>query len=133
MTENQYIRLLPNYSKKIGVGSILAIVTLCIISFTFDWFEDDRVILLEATRVITILSLLTITLSKDKIEDELVMYVRLKALVFAFIVGVLLSITLPTSNYLFTGVYTQIIDANQILISIFILYFLSFFFLKRKR
>jgi len=133
MTENQYIRLLPNYSKKIGVGSILAVVTLCIISVTFGWFEHDRLILAEATKVITILSLLLITLSKDKIEDELVMYIRLKALVFAFICGVLFSITLPVSNYLFTGVYNHIINANTILVFIFTVYFLSFFLLKRKR
>ena len=134
MKENQYLRLLPSYSKKIGITCILVTVSLCITSVTFSWFERDNIlILMELTKVLTLLSLLIITLSKDKIEDELVMLLRLQALVFAFFSGVLFSITLPVFNYLFTGVYTHFIDANTILVFMFTTYFLMFFYLKRKR
>jgi hypothetical protein len=134
MKENQYLKLLPNFSKKIGISCIVAMVALCIASVIFNWFESDKMMILgEVTKVITLLSLLVIILSKDKVEDELVALLRLKALVFAFFSGVLYSITLPISNYLFTGVYTQFIDANTILIFMLIIYFLMFFYLKRKR
>ena len=134
MKENQYLKLLPSYSKKIGITCILVTVALCITSVTFSWFEPDSLLkLMEFTKILTMLSLLIITLSKDKIEDELVMHLRLKALLFAFISGVIFSITLPLSTYLFTGVYKHFIDSNTILVFMFTTYFLTFFYLKRKR
>lgn len=133
MTENQYLKLLPNYSKKIALGCILIIITLCGLVLTLNWFENHRLALLEITKVITLLSFLVIFLSKEKLEDELVMHIRLQAIVFTFLNSVLFTILFPISNYFINGTYTYLIEANTVIIYMFMSYFLAFFYLKRRR
>ena len=133
LTENQYRKLLPNYSKKIALGCILLIIILCATALKLNWLENDRIILVEITKVITLLSFLVIFLSKEKLEDELVMHIRLQAIVFTFLNSVLFTILFPISNYFINGTYTYLMEANTVILYMFISYFLTFSYLKRRR
>jgi hypothetical protein len=133
MTTNQELRLFPNYYKKIAICVALCTIGLCITLFCIKSFTSYNLVIMETTKHITILSLLGIAFSKDKIEDELVMHIRLRSLVLAFYSGVLFSISFPITSYFLNGVYNSTVEAYTVLIFMFIFYFLMFYYLKRKR
>lgn len=126
---------LPNYWKKVG-WSIL------IISFGFllvnKFLGDDFSIIKSILKKTALLGLLIVTISKEKIEDELIENLRAKAFSFAFIIGVVYVLIQPLINYLaFVIVKPQ--QANyedlgdfQILWFLFTVYLMAYWFLKKR-
>jgi hypothetical protein len=84
---NKPLQLLPNYFKKIGAG-ILIITFIVMLSFKFahvNFAVYTKEIIKTCTKDLILLSLSFIAFSKDKIEDELTMLIRIKAIVSAFV------------------------------------------------
>lgn len=86
---------LPHVFKKIGLGMFLiAFIAVIIIGFPEEFNN-----LLFIAKIILLVGLLLISMSKEKIEDELVKDLRMQSYSFAFIIAVIYSIVLPFVNY----------------------------------
>lgn len=100
---NKYKRflVLPNYFKKIGlVIFIISLVFVLAVGFLTEGNETIK----QIGKNITLISLLIIVLSKEKIEDELIEKLRGQAFTLAFITGVIYAIFQPYINYLVAAV-----------------------------
>jgi hypothetical protein len=92
---------LPNYFKKIGVGLfILALISLFINALSINNFEIRAII-----KYGMLIGLLFISISKEKIEDELVTKLRMQSYTFAFIFGVIFTLLLPFIDYFFDYIF----------------------------
>ena len=74
------------------------------------------------------IGLTLIGFSKDKIEDEMTMIIRMKAIIMSFIYGLIFAITSPLLAY-FTDVFTQD-EASVIFIQMLIMYLIWYSVLK---
>jgi len=125
----QDLRLLPQAFKKIGFGLILLSFAAAIIltkvldinSATMRPFFESAILA----------GLLLIAFSKSAIEDELSFRIRLKGLSAAFIFGVCLVILNPFLGMLFDGDAVSSKGSVELLISMFLFYFLMVFLMKR--
>lgn len=88
--------LLPSVYRKIGI--VLTIVS-SIALILFFWTGTEQVFFKELTKALLLLSMLVISISKEKTEDEYTMSLRTKSYALAFIVGVLYTIFQPYINY----------------------------------
>ena len=79
--------LLPIYFKKIGLAvMIVAFVPAVIVkSMNVEVIQSQKELLRVCTLDAFILGLLFVALSKDKVEDEMTVAIRLKAMAFTFI------------------------------------------------
>ena len=92
-----YQYLLPNYYKKVGISLlILSLITL----MTRKYLIEDGELIRQIAKKGMLLSLLLITISKEKIEDELIIKLRGQAFAFAFVAGVIYTLIQPLINYL---------------------------------
>lgn len=92
-----YQYLLPNYYKKVGISIlIISLITL----ITRKYLIDDGELIRQIAKKGMLLSLLLITMSKEKIEDELIIKLRGQAFAFAFVAGVIYTLIQPLINYI---------------------------------
>lgn len=93
--------LLPNYFKKIGAVLLVlsSVVLLALLFLT----EAGETLMLVVGKVLLI-SLLVLSISKEKIEDELVANLRAQSYSIAFICGVAYAIFQPFVNLLVASV-----------------------------
>lgn len=125
----QVLRLLPNYFKKIGfilfLGSLIFIISTINSLATYPKNIDFiRLISFD----ITILSMLIMAMSKEKIEDELTQFVRLRSFAAAFIIGVVTFIIKPFTNYIFRDNYDYIdMEGGELISFMFIVYFITYY------
>ena len=126
---NQYA-LFPNYVKLIGAG--LLIITGVVLALMQADSKIARLIQTEAgpmiIRFILLLGLFLIASSQDKVEDELVALLRLKAFGWSFrwsIIYTLIDLVFPNEAVPLTGF--------SLTFSMHILYLLVFYFSKRER
>lgn len=93
---------LPNHFKKFGVAiTIIAFFSIIVNKFTFN-LPEWRIV----AKYGMLIGVLLISVSKDKIEDELITKLRMQSYTFAFITGVIFAMVQPFINYLvdyFTG------------------------------
>lgn len=90
-------KLLPYSYKRIGIGLlIISIIGLIFFKLLFEDFETIGMII----KKVLIVSLLIISISKDKVEDELTIQLRAHSYSLAFIIGVLYALVQPYANYL---------------------------------
>ncbi len=85
----------PNYFKKIGF-------TLAIISFTviiLNKFAIDNAVIKSIAKYGMLVGLLLVSVSREKIEDELVIRLRMESFTFAFIAGVVYALLIPMIDY----------------------------------
>ncbi|AFL79557.1 hypothetical protein Aeqsu_0025 [Aequorivita sublithincola DSM 14238] len=126
---------LPNQWKKIGWGILFLSFGFLIIS---KFLDGDYTLVSSIFKKTALLGLLIVTISKEKIEDELAENLRSKAFSFAFIIGVVYVLVQPLINYLaFVIVKPQ--NANyedlgdfQILWFLLVVYLMTFWFLKKR-
>jgi len=127
---------LPNRFIKIGIGifivTFVSFFVLKLISLNSDF---TKLIL----RSIMLISLLVISVSKDKEEDEMVKLIRVQSYALAFVIGVLFAVIQPVINYLVglvvstdKTIYTNLGDF-QVLIFMLMIQLNFFYFLKRMR
>lgn len=87
---------LPHPFKKVGVGIVvLSFVLLTVIKFIDTEPSWMRLFL----KHVMIVGLLVISISREKIEDELIEILRSKSYALAFIIGVVYTMLQPVVNY----------------------------------
>lgn len=88
---------LPHYYKKIGIWLfVVSFIALFINAFSLNDIEIRAII-----KYSMLIGLLLISISKEKIEDELVIKLRMQSYTFAFIMGVISALLLPFVDYIF--------------------------------
>jgi cytochrome bd-type quinol oxidase subunit 2 len=123
---------LPNYFKKIGGGFILlAIVAPIVINLSEFHFADSSK---EIARTIVfdlfILGLLLVTLSKDKVEDEMTLALKLKSMAGAFVFGAVFTLVYPFLGLIFNEPL-KLISSTQLIMTILFVHIITYYGLKR--
>jgi hypothetical protein len=133
LNKNQ-LRLLPNYFKKIGLMVfilafiIITILKLSGLEFTQAQKEIHKFIVMNFTN----LSLLLVVFSRDKIEDELIIQIRLKAMSMTFLFAAGISIINPIMDMVFQDPIKEL-SSQQLVGSMLCFYLFWFYLLKRSR
>ena len=127
---------LPNKYIKIGIGIFLATFLSFIVLKIMGLNSEFTKLIL---RSIMLVSLLVISVSKDKEEDEMVKLIRVQSYALAFVIGVLFAVIQPVINFLVSFVvntdktiYSNLGDF-QVLIFMLMIQLNFFYFLKRMR
>ena len=126
---------LPHLYKKIGISIVvLSFILLTVIKFIDGEPSWIRPILKQAMLV----GLLIVSLSREKIEDELIETLRSKSYALAFIIGVLYTMLQPMANYIVDIVLGRGDASNnmgyvQVLLFMLLIQVIFFEVLKRSR
>ncbi len=133
MEKDQFrLRLLPVYFKKVG----LVILTLSVLFFFLrvsDVITIDKKIALTISKTGILVSLLMLAQTKNKIEDELTMRIRILAFSSSFIFGVGIVIVEPFVNLFFQHGFLSGRGVTELLIAMFLFYFMTFHLMLKKR
>jgi hypothetical protein len=98
---------LPNKFKAIGFGIFIVSLLFILASpFILENYEHND-LLDKAAKSVLLLGLLAISISREKVEDELIIILRMKSYSYAFIGGVLYVIIMPFINYLLVLLYSS--------------------------
>jgi hypothetical protein len=123
---------LPNHFKKIGFGIfILSFIAMFIVAFTIN---DPQ--LRQFTKYGILFGLLIISISKEKIEDEYIIKIRMQSYTIAFIIGVAYALVLPFVDFLvdyFLKEDAQLKDMGDFMILWMLLFVQVLFFHLLKR
>ncbi len=131
-TQNN-LRLLPRRFKKLAY-SLLALSILFITFSVTKVIAIDDEIAKTIFRLGVLLSFLLLALTRDKIEDELTLVIRLKALASSFIFGVGYVVVSPFVSWLFDGEFIgEDFGIEGLLLTMFLFYFGMFGLMKRNR
>jgi membrane protease YdiL (CAAX protease family) len=126
--------LLPRYFRVVGLGSVLiafAVMLLYKLSSTELLLENTEV-LKELTMNLIILGLFFIAWSKDKVEDELTLLVRLRAVAWAFGFSVLNVIFNPIVSLLI-GSKAEMISGQQAMLTMILAFLIMYYIQKKSR
>ncbi|MEM6721012.1 MAG: hypothetical protein AAF611_16900 [Bacteroidota bacterium] len=127
---------LPNHFKKIGIA-IASVSFLSIIILKITGVELSETIKFISKRLLLV-GLLVIALSREKVEDEMILSLRTKAFTGAFIGGVVYTLIFPAITYtvrvLFDKKDNLLTDVGdfQILWFMLFMYLVFFHLIKRK-
>lgn len=133
MTKNQKdLRLLPIPFKKVAIGIMLFSVLIVVLSIS-KILPIDKDIVKVISKTGILVSLLLLALTKNKIEDELTSRIRLKAFASSFIFGVGYVIVESFVSLLFKDGFLSDKGATEILITMFLFYFMIFYSMLKKR
>ena len=131
-----YQYLLPNNYKKIGIALLFISV---IILITRKYLYEDAELLRQIAKKGMLVALLLVTISKEKIEDELIIKLRGQAFAIALVAGVVYTLIQPLINYLVAllikpekAIYADL-DDFIILWFMMVLYLMFFYMFKRYR
>lgn len=129
----QNLRLLPTQFKQVAY-SLMALSLLVIPLTATDLVIIEKEMAKTMLSSGFLLSFLILALTKDKVEDELTLLIRLKALAVSFIYGVGYVVLSPLVNLLFDGKFiSEDMGTEGLLISMFLFYFGMLWFMKRNR
>lgn len=129
---NQDLRLLPVPFKKVAFGIMIFSVLLVVLAVS-KILPIDKDIVKTISKTGILISLLLLALTKNKIEDELTSRIRLKAFASSFIFGVGSVIVEPFVSLLFKDGFLSDKGATEILITMFLFYFMTFYYMLKKR
>ncbi len=133
MRKNQKdLLLLPYYFRGIAFG-ILALGFIFVGLTLLDIISLGKEIESLIFQELFLVGLLLLVITKGRVEDELTLRIRLKSFTAAFIFGVANVIVNPFINLLFDGKFVLDIKVMQLLLSMFMFYFIIMFILKRNR
>lgn len=126
------LNLLPNYFKKIAAGLFVAVILFGILHLAkvIPLDRDIGKLILENG---ILLCLLIPAITRDKIEDELTVNIRMQSFVAGFIFGVLIVIIHPLTNIIFEGTYKSDYGSFQLLLSMLFFFHAFYIYGKRKR
>jgi hypothetical protein len=132
-TKNE-IGLLPNYFKKIGIVIIiLAFASMIVIkAMNIETDQARKEIFKIFAMNFVILGLLFVAWAKDKIEDEMTVYVRLKSMAFTFSWAVLYVIIKPLIDLILQGSIGDL-SSQQLVMTMLSVYLVMYFFKKKDR
>ncbi|KAA3598355.1 MAG: hypothetical protein DWQ06_11575 [Calditrichaeota bacterium] len=121
---------LPYKFKKIG----LILVILCFLALTALKFSTADVSAIQMIlKKIFLLSLLLVSISRDEIEDELVVKLRVQAYSMAFLCGIIYAIVQPYINFIVEETTAFELGDFQVLTFMLLLHLGFFHLLKRIR
>lgn len=136
MKKLQNLKLLPNRVK--GIAIIMVVITFFALiagKFLFSDYHTVRLLI----KNLLLVSLLLVSISRDKIEDELTLVLRLQSYAFAFITGVVYAMVQPFANLLVesiisteTATFSEL-DVKQVLFFMLLLQLFYFTITKRMR
>ena len=123
--------LLPMYFKKIGlVVMILAFVPAVVVkSINIEMVQSQKELFRVFTLNAFILGLLFVAWSKDKVEDEMTVAIRLKAMAWTFSWAVLYVIIKPIVDLLFKDPI-QDLTGQQVVMSMLFVYLIMYYIQK---
>lgn len=126
--------LLPFYWKKIGLAvMVLAFVPAVIVkALHVDIAPASKELFRLLTMNAFILGLLLIAWAKDRVEDEMTIAIRLKAMGWAFVWAVLLSIIKPLIDLLFRDRIGDM-KSQELVVSMLFVYLLMYYLQKKGR
>lgn len=125
-------RSFPNYFKKVGLALIFLILLIAIamkmlgVTLAPGTKELVRVVFKNAG----LLGLLLIALSKDKVEDEMILYIKLRTMAASFMFGSILIIGDSFIELISTGHGTGI-SGPRVVVAMLCYYIAMFYFAKR--
>lgn len=131
-TAQKHLNLLPSYFKRIGISLIIASI-LVLIAFKIEVFEGSKETWKHVSISLILLGLSIIALTKNKIEDEFTMLLRLKALGAAFIFGLAYVLISPILNLIFGDDVNEYPSSLSFMMSMLLFYFMLFFLMKRNQ
>lgn len=126
------LRLLPNYFKKIAFVLLVISISLLVLKLTKILFVDKSIFKIISINILLI-ALLMFALAKDKVEDELTLKLRSQAYSLTFLYGVIFTIFSSILNFVAYTRPQADKSAYEVLIQMFVFYFIVFYTLKRKR
>lgn len=97
-------KLLSHSFKTIGFGGLI-ISTLAVLFFRF--VMQDATILLSVSAKLVLVFMLLISISKEKIEDEMINKLRIQSYSFAFVMGVIYALAMPVADFLVDSALTM--------------------------
>lgn len=128
------LHLLPNRFKKVGLTLIVLafVVGIVLKLMSLDLLQTQK----ELYRMLTLssvnLGLLIIALSKDSIEDEMTIAIRLKAMAWAFTWAVFYVILSPIIDLLFKDPI-GVLTGQQVIMSMLFVYMIMYYLQKKSR
>lgn len=129
----QEIRLLPRMYKYASYV-ILCVSILLMITTKVGWVSVEAELVKTIFKSGVLASLLLLALTRDNMEDELTLRIRIKAFAIAFIFGVTYVVAMPFVNLVFDGEFiAEDIGTAGLLIAMFVFYFGMFNLMKRNR
>ncbi|WP_338763518.1 hypothetical protein WAF17_19790 [Bernardetia sp. ABR2-2B] len=90
-------KLLPYAFKKIGFAGLI-ISVLAVLFFRFAM--NDAAILLSVSAKMVLVFMLLISVSEEKIEDEMISKLRVQSYSIAFVMGVIYALGMPVIDFL---------------------------------
>lgn len=133
MANNQQdLHLLPAPFKKVAFG-LMTLSILLIILAASNLLSTNKEIVMTFAKIELLISLLMLALTKNKVEDELTIKLRLKALASSFIFGTVYVIAIPLVNLLLNETYFTDKGATEVIIAMLLYYFLIFYTMLKKR
>ena len=124
------MKLFPRQFRIVGFG--LLILTLIFFFLrVFEVFEMDKKLVLQLCEISILISLMTLSMTRGKIEDELSMRIRLRAFTAAILFGTLTYILSPFIELITEGEFLAERGSFHTLVLIYFFYFLMVFILKR--
>lgn len=126
------LRLLPTNFKKIALGIMLLSALLVLLSLS-KILTIDKEIVKTISKSGFLISLLLFAITRNKIEDELTLRIRLKAFAASFIYGVVIVIIDPFINLLIGDNFFADKGVAELLITMFFFYFIMIFIMKKNR
>jgi hypothetical protein len=125
---------LPNYFKKIGIVLIVLVIVVMFILKGLHYNFDTILIPKGNVKIIAMtlinIGLAFIALAKDKIEDEMYIYLKLKSFYSAFFFGIIFTIIYPILDVV-TNDDIQQIPAQQLVTMMLFSQITTYFLLKR--
>ena len=128
--KNTDLKLLPHKFKIVGYALLAISLVLFIIS-SIDLIAVENEIIKNGFFDLVLIAFLVLALSKEKVEDERSMKLRLLAFAATFLYGVIFALISPFGSILFNGSFEIDLQANQLLFTMFLWYFGVFYFMKR--
>lgn len=126
------LKLFPNYFKKISFGLIAFSILILVLNKSHVPIFDNELVK-EFVKVGVLVSLFLFAMTKDKVEDELTIKIRMNSFAISFIYGTVLMAIKPFTNLLFHNSFMIDISAYQLILTMLFLYFLSFYYYKKNR
>jgi hypothetical protein len=125
------LTLLPVYFKKVGiVVIILAFVPAILVkSMNVELIQTQKDLFRVFTLNAIILGLLLVTWAKDKVEDEMTVFIRLKAMAWTFTWAVLYVIISPFVDLLFKDPI-GVLTGQQVVMSMLLAYLIMYYLQK---
>ncbi len=128
--KNSDLKLLPHKFKIVGYVLLTIAILLFGIVIT-EIISVEKEITKNIFFDLILIAFLILALSKEKIEDERSMKLRLVAFAATFLYGVLFAVVSPFVSILFHGSFESDIHASQLLFTMFLWYFGVFYFMKK--